>query len=634
MKHRILYVAMALMAMACGNKTNPEGSESGQAGKTVSAPTGLKVLGSRTTETSLTFQWNPQTDVSFSYVLAKGTETVVEGTTTNRNVQLDNLTKATTYRFTVFAQVGDSKSTGTSVEAKTAGEGSGEDPSDNPGGDDPSDAKIAYADFAIPEAEEDGDARAFPGAEGGGMYTTGGRGGKVLHVTNLNDSGTGSLRWAIEQSGARTIVFDVAGIIPLTKQLTISNGDVTIAGQTAPGDGICLKNYTFAIAADNVIVRFIRCRMGDEVVAAGSDAMQVMGQYKKNTHYRKIIIDHCSVSWSTDECGSFYGMTDFTLQWCILSESLRVSKHESGKKHGYGGLWGGENATYHHNLLAHHDSRNPRIDHDYTSQEKGPVSLVNNVIYNWNGNSTYGGESINKTGTYRKYNFVGNYYKPGQATPTDHIWFIDPTTKCDNCSDASKTTFEAGSVIVPGHFYLKDNVMDGYSGMTSDNWSGLSDNSLANQLKSTSAFAYPSNPTSVSIHSAGDGYDAVLSYSGASLKRDSIDKRLEDETRNKKSTYTGSKGSTGGLIDSQTDVGGWPEYSATEAEKASVLDSDGDGIPDVVEEAWGLNKNQATDGVAKTLDKNHRYTNLEMYLHYLVKDIVAGGNKGGTYTKL
>ena len=189
-------------------------------------------------------------------------------------------------------------------------------------------------------------------------------------------------------------------------------------------------------------------------------------------------------------------------------------------------------------------------------------------------------------------------------------------------------------MIVPGHFYLEGNVMDGYSAMTSDNWTGLSNNSLASQLESTSVFSYPSNPTSLSIHSAVDGYDAVLSYSGASLKRDSVDERLEDETRNKKFTYTGSMGSTDGLIDSQTDVGGWPVLSATDTEKALIADSDGDGIPDAVETAWGMNKDNASDGAAKSLDKNGRYTNLEMYLHYLVKDIVNGGNQKAEYKKL
>ena len=613
MKRFLTILALASLLASCGDKPEPEPEK-----HVPSTPTGLVVHSA--TDNGLTFQWETvQYATSYTWELQQAGAKVQEGTTKNRNAILTGLTKATDYRFGVKAVNEDGASSMAWIDARTTGTVDPDPPT-------PPTPSITYADFAIPSVEEDGVARAFPGAEGGGMYVTGGRGGKVIHVTNLNDKGAGSLRAAIEEKGARTIVFDVAGIIELQSALKVQNGDVTIAGQTAPGDGICLKNYNFRIHASNVIVRFIRCRMGDEKKTE-DDAMNL---YTGDNNLQDVIIDHCSLSWSTDECGTFYGMTNFSLQWCILSESLRNSVHGKGK-HGYGGIWGGTNATYHHNLLAHHDSRNPRLDHDYVSTLKGPVSLVNNVIYNWGDNSTYGGESANDNNEYKKYNIVNNYYKPGPATAAGKVRFIDPWTKaCDNCTKKTGST-----TIVPGHFYMDGNVMDGYDGLTGDNWTGTTAAAavIAN-IKSDAKFSYAEKATSLSLQKATDAYTAVMGYAGASFKRDQVDTRIARETKNGNYTYTGSNGSTNGFIDTQADVGGWPTYAATDDEVAKVKDTDGDGIPDAVEDAFGLDKASAADGAAKTLDKNGRYTNLEMYLHYLVKDIVTAQNQGGNYQQL
>ena len=645
MKNRLLLIAaVALFAVCCGKPS--EQADSSKDG--IAAPQDLKCLTS--TETSLTFQWGAVSGASsYDWTISKGGSTVqssdkLDAPHTRRNVKIEGLTAGTEYRFGVRASATDgTKSSWTYVDASTAGS-EDQGGNDNPGGGDNNPGEDHYAEFGIPEAEEDGIARAFPGAEGGGMWTTGGRGGSVYHVTNLNDSGPGSLRYGLAQEGARTIVFDVAGTIALSSKLNITKGNVTIAGQTAPGDGICLKNYTFGISADNVIVRFIRCRMGDEQKTE-DDAIQVFSH--DTDKYSNIIIDHCSVSWCTDECASFYGMKDFTFQWNIVSESLRNSIHDKGP-HGYGGIWGGTDASYHHNLLAHHDSRNPRIDHDYVSHQKGPVSIFNNVVYNWEGNTCYGGESSSNNGNdHRKYNFFNNYYKPGPVTPSKHIWLLQPTTSCSNC----------GGTIIPGHFYMDGNILEGQSAVNSNNWTAdktspvgvYISSSDAAKIKETTAFT---GDYSQSVHSAADAYDKVLEYAGASYARDRIDARIAKETKDGTYTYQGSnlnptktdgngnkvsvERSYKGLIDTQTDVqedwwqNGWPVYSANGEE---VTDSDQDGMPDSFEKEFGL-KVSGNDASEFTLDPQKRYTNLEMYLHYLVKDIVAGQNQNANYTKL
>ena len=610
---RVTAILTALAVLcACGKKPDQEQQTA------PAIPQGVTLHSA--TETTLTFKWTPvEGATGYGWrLLQSGTE-VAGGNTSSRSVSINDLTKATVYSFSVRS-VSESGTSDWSAALEATTEGSlTPEPTPVP----TTDLSQYYPEFLIPEHEEDGLARAFPGAEGGGMWTTGGRGGKVLHVTSLEDNNSeGTLRWAVSQNYARTIVFDVAGIITLKSALVVNRDNVTIAGQTAPGSGICLRGNTFRIAASNVIVRYLRCRMGDET-GVENDAMQIMdGDGDK---YSNIIIDHCSASWSTDECASFYGMKNFTFQWNIVSESLRQSLHEKGA-HGYGGIWGGVNATYHHNLLAHHDSRNPRIDHDYVSPQKGPVSIINNVVYNWCGNTCYGGESSTGSGGgYRRYNFVGNYYKPGPSTPSGHIWFLEVTTSCSNC------TGKYGGSVVPGHFYMTGNIMEGYSALSSDNWSKVNkaNASVIAQIKESELITYGDSPSRVSLHSATDAFEPVLSYAGASFSRDAIDARIAQETRDGSATYTGSAGKMKGLIDTQGDVGGWPAYNGEAAN-----DSDADGMPDWFEDQFGLGKNNPADAAATGLDKHGRYTNLEMYLHYLVRETVAACSEFSDYINL
>ncbi|MBQ3998990.1 MAG: pectate lyase [Paludibacteraceae bacterium] len=441
---------------------------------------------------------------------------------------------------------------------------------------------------------------AFPGADGGGMYATGGRGGVVVHVTTLEDERdkttglpvAGTLRKALQMDGTRTIVFDVGGTIHLKSQLDITGGNVTIAGQTAPGDGICIAGYPVVVKASNVIIRFLRFRMGDENKVEG-DALSI------NDH-SNIIVDHCSFSWSTDECVSCYGNTNFTLQYCFISESLRRSVHVKGN-HGYGGIWGGTNASFHHNLLAHHDSRNPRFDHSYVNNKCfGPVDYVNNVVYNWGGNSTYGGEGYTQA---RQINMVNNYYKYGPVTgKKDRL--VDPTISCSYCSD--------GHTLIPGKFWLSGNYMYGYDNVTADNWKGSTVTTAAVKADArwTEGLTLLTNE-----QTAEEAYETVLAKAGCSLHRDVVDTRIAGEVRNGTYTYSGSNGSTKGLIDSPSDVGGYPTLQGGTAPK----DTDRDGMPDEWEDANGLDKSASSDGKLYTLDKN--YTNLEVYLNSLVQDL-------------
>lgn len=449
---------------------------------------------------------------------------------------------------------------------------------------------------------------AFPGAQGGGAYTTGGRGGVVIHVTTLEDErdkttgqpALGTLRKAVQMDGTRTIVFDVAGTIHLTSQLDITGGNVTIAGQTAPGDGICIAGYPVVVKTSNVIMRFLRFRMGDENKVEG-DALSINDR-------KNIIVDHCSFSWSTDECVSCYGNTDFTLQYCFITESLRKSVHVKGN-HGYGGIWGGTNASFHHNLLAHHDSRNPRFDHDYVNAKCiGPIDFVNNVVYNWGGNSAYGGEGSSKGGGGRHINFVNNYFKYGPATNAKvRARLVDPWTSCSNCTD------KLGGSVVPPVIWLTGNYMYDSPDVTADNWRGSTQS--GNNIKASARWT--EGLTALTREQTAEAaYETVLAKAGCSLRRDAIDTRIASEVRNGTATYSkGSNGSTGGLIDSPSDVGGYPQLNAG----TLPTDTDRDGIPDEWEDSHGLDKIDYNDGRICSLDK--QYTNLEVYMNSLVQDL-------------
>ncbi len=441
-------------------------------------------------------------------------------------------------------------------------------------------------------------ALAFPGAEGFAKDITGGRGGKVIKVINLNDSGPGSLRDAINQSGKRIVVFGVSGTIELKSRLQIRNNDITIAGQTAPGDGICVRNHDVVVDADNVIVRFIRFRMGDTDKVEG-DAFG--GRFHKN-----IMIDHCSMSWSTDECVSFYANENFTMQWCIITESLRNSVHGKGG-HGYGGIWGGKNASFHHNLLANHDSRNPRY-----GEEAGKafaltdlVDVRNNVFYNWGGNSAYGGEAMN-------INIVNNYFKPGPASQKRERIFSPDKNKDDKTEVYN----------IWGKFFIDGNFVEGSTRATSDNWSygvynqfhgsyGTVPDVDKSAMRLPAALSIINNVTTQSPQKA---YEAVLNYAGASYKRDAVDTRVILHTRNGTFSAPGSNGSTNGIIDTQSDVGGWPVLNQT----TPPTDTDGDGMPDDWEIA---NKLDHTKANANGKDLSTAYDNIEVYINSLVKTI-------------
>ena len=408
---------------------------------------------------------------------------------------------------------------------------------------------------------------AFPGAEGYGKWTVGGRGGRILTVTNLNDSGEGSFRDAVEQTGARIVIFAVDGNIELKSPLCVNNDSITIAGQSAPGDGICLKDYPLVVNASNVIIRYIRVRVGDRY-RLDSDGVGG-GRYGQ----KNVILDHLSVSWSIDECLSIYKTENLTVQWCLVTHSLNTSVHTKGS-HGFGGIWGGYKATFHHNLLANHASRNPRFSSvDGTKW----VDYRNNVVYNWGFKTAYGG------GHHAEINIVNNYYKPGPASL--HHRLLDVA--------------EDGT----GRYYVAGNMMAGDDAVTRDNHSAVTD-CVGECTSCLVDFPFPSEP----IHedTPAVAYQRILESVGCSFSQDSYDREVLRRVREGIGTF-----GINGIINSQEDVGGWPVLNAEKA----LIDSDGDGMPDVWESKHGLNPKSASDASAYTLDEN--YTNIEIYLNSL-----------------
>lgn len=407
---------------------------------------------------------------------------------------------------------------------------------------------------------------AFPGAEGYGAQASGGRGGMVIAVTNLDASGPGSLSAACAAEGPRIVIFRVSGTID--GDLKIKHDHITLAGQTAPGDGITLKG-NLAIDANDVIIRYLRVRTDHEGDALG-------GRYRKN-----IILDHVSASWSTDEVLSLYHNENVTIQWCMITEACAK---EDGS-HRFGGIWGNQNGTYHHNLIAHNDSRNIRW-----ASGCGYNDYRNNVLYNWGYESSYGGEAQQKGDRrtppipFSTINMVAKYYKPGPATRTD--------VKSRIAKPSSRGTDDNGS------WHLADNYVDGSPEVTADNWLGMHGTGFTK-------LTAPWEAMPIRQQSAKDAYVTVLDLAGCSSpKRDSIDARIIEDVRNGTATHGLS-----GIITTPDDVGGWPNLQASEP----PVDSDNDGMPDAWELKFKLNAQDPSDAAQDT-DKDG-FSNVEEYLN-------------------
>ncbi|MET0393320.1 MAG: pectinesterase family protein [Chitinophagaceae bacterium] len=452
---------------------------------------------------------------------------------------------------------------------------------------------------------------AFPGAEGAGRFATGGRGTTsvpttVYEVTNLNDDNNpGSLRYAVSQNASsRTIVFRVSGTIHLTSRLNIK-ANTTIAGQTAPGDGICIADHPVVINGDNVIIRYLRFRMGDKNQNGGMVDGSGSDDTFSNLGNKHIIVDHCTSGWSSDEALTIYRGDSITVQWSFITEPLNYSYHfETGdvdfEEHGYGGIWGGRHASFHHNLIAHVKGRAPRFDGSrnlspFTAGQEN-VDFRNNVLYNWGSYNVNGGEGGN-------YNIVSNYYKYGPSTATGNSSGVAVRYMIIN---PGKQT--SAPVLPYGKYFLTGNYVDGSTVITQNNWLGaaMSGGVQADTTQSKVLTAFDLGP--ITTHTAQEAYNLVLQYGGASLVRDTLDQRIVNDVLNR----------TGRLIDVQggyphgtpyaSTVNAWPTLNAT----AAPADTDHDGMPDAWETSHGLNPNDAGDrnGIAA-----NNYTNLENYLN-------------------
>jgi pectate lyase len=433
---------------------------------------------------------------------------------------------------------------------------------------------------------------AFPGAWGGGMFTTGGRGGKVIEVTNLHDSGPGSLRAAIETPGPRMVVFRVAGIIELKSGLNIVHPDITIAGQSAPGDGICLSHDSLNINTRNVIIRHLRVRRGQPEGGQGSD--NIGGNPEG-----QIIVDHCSASWGMDENLSLYRYMkplsgggevklpamNVTVQWCISSEALNA------KNHAFGGTWGGQDSTFHHNLFACNTGRNPSIG------MSGEFDYRNNVIFNWNHRTMDGGDETSLI------NVINNYYKPGPATNPDMRSTIARIEQRNMYSPGR--AFEPGNWYPrtegrPGKWYVAGNIFEGFPEVTANNWRGMRGPEELARVNT------PFEGWPVNQQTALEAYEAVLAKAGATLpRRDAVDRRVTESVR------TGKMLTTDGIVKDPKEVGGYPNYTFSPADVPA--DTDHDGMPDSWEKTHNLNPADATDGPADA-DKDG-YTNVEEFLN-------------------